>query len=274
MSWVILEGVDRSGKSTVADYYVNQGYTLVHMSAPDKKYSQPGYTGPSYLDEMIDLCMKYDGQDVVFDRSWWGEIAPWPIVFDRKPQLSSEDIEIIMEYEANNKALRVLMIDHNTKAHWRRCEENNEPLNYKQFVMANRLYRKLVSDYGFVVKTLHDYTKAQQADSSGTDTDTDKPIEVQCCQDEVAEFHFGVDNDSDKTPEQQRLEQANAINSILGTKIIKKKGQAYEQVETEIRKFLNQRLGVLLGQQAYDFSQEEVQILKQFCQQMHKKLKE
>ena len=46
--WIILEGLDRTGKSSVADYYRQQGYEVVHMSAPDKKYSQSGYTGPSY----------------------------------------------------------------------------------------------------------------------------------------------------------------------------------------------------------------------------------
>ena len=92
MAWIILEGLDRTGKSTVAELYKRQGYEVVHMSAPNKKFTQPGYTGPSYLDEMIDIYMKYSHKDVCFDRSPYGETV-WPFVYGRKAQLSEEEIE-------------------------------------------------------------------------------------------------------------------------------------------------------------------------------------
>ena len=67
MAWIQVEGVDRSGKSSVAEMYKTQGYEVVHMDAPDKKYFIPGYSGPSYLEEMVDMYTKYSGKDVVFD---------------------------------------------------------------------------------------------------------------------------------------------------------------------------------------------------------------
>ena len=65
MAFVILEGIDRTGKSTVAEVYKEKGFEVVHMDAPDKKYAKDGYTGPSYLDDLVELFISYSGKDVV-----------------------------------------------------------------------------------------------------------------------------------------------------------------------------------------------------------------
>ena len=85
--FLILEGIDRTGKSTVAKYYKAQGYEIVHLGAPDKKYTEPGYEGPSYFDDMYKMYSSYHGMDVVFDRSPYGELI-WSAVYGREPLLT------------------------------------------------------------------------------------------------------------------------------------------------------------------------------------------
>jgi polyphosphate kinase 2 (PPK2 family) len=117
--FIIIEGIDRSGKSTIAELYKKNGYKIIHMSAPNKKYKQPGYSGPSYLDEILDIYMEHDGQDVVFDRSAYGEFI-WPHVYGRESTLSEDDMEILQEFEERNETLKILMTDPDTEAHWKR----------------------------------------------------------------------------------------------------------------------------------------------------------
>ncbi|HWY36243.1 MAG TPA: hypothetical protein VNX68_16475 [Nitrosopumilaceae archaeon] len=112
----MLEGLDRTGKSIVAELYKKQGYDVVHMSAPDKKYKNPGYAGPSYLDDVLELVMQHDGKDVVFDRTWMGELI-WPHVYGREPLLTEDDLEIIREFEDRNSTNRILMVDPDQQAH-------------------------------------------------------------------------------------------------------------------------------------------------------------
>ena len=98
MSWIILEGIDRSGKSSVANLYKAKGFELIHMDAPDKKYIEKGYAGPSYVDDMMEMYLSYDNKDVIFDRSIYGECI-WPHVYGRDPMLSEDDFEMLREFE-------------------------------------------------------------------------------------------------------------------------------------------------------------------------------
>ena len=50
-----------------------------------------------------------------------------------------------------------------------------------------------------------------------------------------------------KSPEQHKLEVANAINEILSKRILKSKGTVHDDIENEMRHFLNSKLGRLLG---------------------------
>jgi hypothetical protein len=285
MSWLIIEGIDRSGKSTVAELYKTQGYEFVHMSAPDKKYKQPGYSGPSYLDDMLEMCMQYDGKDVVFDRSIYGECV-WPHVYGREPMLSEEDIEVLQEFEERNQVSRILMVDPNTAEHWKRCVDNKEPLTQSQFRLAGSLYTKLAHKYNFVPKQLSDYsdkfkkTKTETMESIGTiDNEVRENGQTTLAGKSVSDINsnnptlnkivyekiFGLD----------KLEKANAISAILSKRIIKQRGSAFDELEGEVTDFLKRRLEELLGgkkeQSALSFADEEVQILKIFCQRLKEK---
>lgn len=273
MSWIILEGLDRTGKSTVANFYKKKGYEVVHMSAPNKKYVEPGYTGPSYLDELLDLYMKHNNKDVVFDRSGYGEMV-WPVVYGRKPQLTEEDLEILRDYESINQAERILMHDSNADAHWKRCVENKEPLTKQQFINANILFRKMAEKFEF---TKLELTQFQAQYLGGEQPQTTEEVEV------VSETITQTENSttkvtisapkSNKPTELQKLELANSINEILSKRILKQKGNIYDNLENEIRGFLSDKLSEIFGSSTNtSLTKEEIQILKLYAQRIKNKM--
>ena len=75
------------------------------------------------------------------------------------------------------------------------------------------------------------------------------------------------------TKEQTRLEQANAINSILKSKrIFKQTGNEFDLVEDQVRGFLNSKLGELLGSESSsDLSKEDIFIVKEFVKRLKDK---
>ena len=257
MAWIIIEGVDRSGKSTAAEYYKESGYEVFHMSAPDKKYSEPGYTGPSYQDECMDTYMHFDGKDVVFDRSIYGEKV-WADVYGRKSMLSIEDFEPLKEMEESNQTEYILMHDPDFDAHWQRCVDDKEPLNRGQFNMAVGLYERLQKGHSFIPRELSFYA--------------DKLKEVE--EPEAVEAEPSVTK-VEKTPtnksiHQLKLEEANAINNILNSRIVKKRGSAYDSLEKSIRSHLQSKLADLFGNETKNkgFTDKEVEILKVFIKRI------
>jgi hypothetical protein len=282
LSWIILEGLDRTGKSSVSEMYKKRGYKVIHMSAPDKKYIQDGYVGPSYLDDLLEMYMQYDDQDVVFDRSPYGELV-WPHVYGRKPLLEEDDIDILREFEDRNSAQRILMIDPDTKAHWQRCVDNKEPMNHIQFNLASKLFTKLAHKYSFIPKELGDFNGLTETERKNSPAPKqEKPVEVR--QDQVEsddvesdsgeEVVYRSETSISRSPEQEKLEKANAINSILSKRIIKQKGPIFDKLESDIKKYLNKQLSSLLGNNAdNNLTDDEILVLKVFCQRLKEKQK-
>lgn len=258
MAWLVIEGVDRSGKSTVAKMYESKGYKYVHFSAPDKKYTQPGYTGPSYLDDLVEMLISLSGQDVAFDRSFYGEMV-WPYVYGRKPLLADEDIDVLRDIEDQNDTTRILMVDNDIEVHWKRCVDNKEPLTLSQFKSAYQLYSSMADRYAFSVKTKQDFV---QQEPEVKDMSPEPKLQPK----EEATNVVKIDTPTKLTPEQQKLQQANAVNDILSSRIVKKKGAEYDTIELRVREFLNQELAKLLGtektQTSTPFTIEEVTLLK------------
>lgn len=260
MTWVILEGIDRSGKSTVSKTYESKGYKYIHFSAPDKKYYQPGYTGPSYLDDLIEMLIGLSGQGVVFDRSWYGETI-WPYVYGRNPLITDEDIQVLLEIENQNDSIRILMQDPDVEAHWKRCFDNKEPMSRTQFNSAGQMYKTMADKYNFLTKSRDDMIP--QEDLKPT-VQVPKLVETQ------ADVHSIIKQEQPVklTPEQLKLQQANAINDVLSGRVVKKKGTEYDAIESRIREFLNGELARLLGTdkaqqlQSLPFSNEEITLLK------------
>lgn len=267
MPWVIIEGVDRSFKSSLAKMYESQGYKSIHFSAPDKKYTQPGYTGPSYLDDLVEMLVGLSGQDVVFDRSWYGESSVWPFVYGRKPLLNDDDIDVLRDLEEQNSPIRILMIDENVEAHWQRCVDNKEPLSLSQFKSAYQLYAIMADRYGFGIKSKHDFVsqETEVKEMSPEPKLESKGFAAPVTSSEIANV-VKMDTPTKLTPEQIKLQQANAINDILSSRIVKKKGSEYDSIELRVREFLGQELAKLLGtdrqQTLASFTSEEITLLK------------
>jgi hypothetical protein len=282
MTWIILEGLDRSGKSSVSEMYRKQGFEVLHMSAPNKVYFRKDYGGPSYLEEVIDIYSSYAGKDVVFDRSPYGELV-WPEIFGRQALLATEDIEYLQQLEYNNDAIKILMFDENKDAHWQRCVDNKEPINKQQFIHATRLYEDMAKTYNFEKRQLKDFGDSERNESSsghsaktqhsvsnvrdngasgdirqsGSRTDADDP-----------ELRSMVQLQLDK-----KLQRANAIRDLLSSPIIRKKGDAYADLEKDVRVFLEQQLESIFHEpKKDDFTEEEIKILKIYAQRIKEKL--
>lgn len=71
-----------------------------------------------------------------------------------------------------------------------------------------------------------------------------------------------------------KLDRANAINDVLAKRIIKGKGGVYDELERSVRGYLNTELGKLFGAQQPnkgEFSSQEVELLKFFCERLKNK---
>lgn len=292
MSWILLEGLDRSGKSSVAEYYKKQGYEVVHMSAPDKKHFEPGYAGPSYLEEIVEMYSIYKGKDVVFDRTPYGEMI-WPEIFNRMPLLNKDDYEYLQQLEYHENAERYLLFDEDVEAHWKRCLANNEPINRVQFKTAERLYDRLVDDYDFERKQIGDFsslathsvhsgtedtkgTSGSKSDAKGSNEDggnssvsgSDKRAKQTPINEDE---HANTDANADTM--ERKLDRANAIRSILSGQIVKKKGSVYADIEQDIRAFLEKEIAKLFVKGNEEgFTEDEILILKNMAKRIKEKM--
>ena len=279
MTWIILEGLDRSGKSTVAEMYKSEGFEIIHMNSPNKMYFKQGYSGPSYLEEMIDLYSTYAGKDVLFDRSAYGELI-WPEIYNRQALLTSEDFEYLQQLEYNNDTVKILMYDENKDAHWQRCVDNKEPLTRQQFVHATRLYEEMAKTHNFEKKQLKDFTRNNSATKQ---IDAGQPAEKSNDRGvSMSGILRSSDGDGNEDSElrgvaqsvlDKKLERANAIRDLLSAPIVKKKGSAFQQLEKDIKLFLEQQLENIFNEPKQDdFTNEEVKILKIYAQRIKEKL--
>jgi hypothetical protein len=194
------------------------------------------------------------------------------------------------------------MFDSNTEAHWQRCVENNEPLTRQQFGRASVFYERLYNEYGFVKKQLSDFPEIMP-EGSGSD-DGSGASSVQQSVGSVSE-HGGdaadngsleagtkmgkqkpvrdeskssgvLGNTSDCSTLEDKLERANAIRVLLSGKIIKKKGEIYDDLDEAIRGFLHAELDKIFNPpkpqgSTADFSEDEVRLLKALANTMKRK---
>ena len=236
----ICEGLDRVGKTTVANYFESLGYQVVHMSAPPKDQ-----TADSFLQEMVDLVSSAANKDIFLDRSYYGEALVWPQIYGRKSLLSEDDLIILRELEDSVGVTRMFMTDADPEAHWARCVANNEPLTKVQFTRARSLYSRLALTYNFEHVTLPKFVERFKLDPK-----TIKPAPTALPSpgtDLIKGDSKPSDTSPKKTEQQLVLEKANAINDILDKRILKQRGSMYDELETDIREHLNTRLGKLLG---------------------------
>ena len=283
MALVLLEGLDRTGKSTVAAYFETLGFEKIHMSAPPK-----GTTSDQYLQQMIDLISAAATRDLVLDRTHYGELV-WPQIYGtpQKPRqalLSEEDFELLREIEQSVGVQRLWMTDDDLKAHWQRCVDNKEPLDKAQFTRARGLFSSMAQKYGFEKVTLQTFVKQFPDAQAIIDSQVATNLETKTLQvvngvtSEVEISSVPISTTAlkyppGKSPEQHKLEVANAINEVLSKRILKSKGSVYDDIENEMRHFLNTKLGKLLGGSSTNelsLTSEEVK----FYKEMYKRAKD
>jgi hypothetical protein len=259
LSLIILEGLDRTGKSSVAAYFEAKGYELVHQSAPPK-----GMNPDTYLEEQIQLVSQAAHKDIVLDRSYYGELV-WPQIYGREPLLNDDGgLEALRELEESVGTTRILMHDPNVEAHWKRCTDNNEPLTKLQFTKARAAFSAMADKHGFQKKTLLDFPEVPLVpQETKVKSETERAVAVPPA--------------AKLTNEQMKLETANAINEVLGKRIVKQKGPIFDKIEINLRTFLNTELGKILGTKTENtvqqFSNEEVEMLRFFCKQLKERQK-
>lgn len=260
MALVLLEGLDRTGKSTVAAYFETLGFENIHMSAPSK-----GTTADAYMQDMLDLLSSAANKDIVLDRTHYGELV-WPQIYGRKALLDSEMIEALREIEESVGVQRLWMTDDDLKGHWQRCVDNKEPLDKAQFTRARGLFSTVAQDYGFEKVTLQTFIKQFPDAQAIVNSQVANTLEQKTLQPETQVEATPIKVSlSGKTPEQHKLEVANAINEVLSRRILKPKTSVYDDIENEIRHFLNAKLGKLLGgasSNELSLTQEEIRFYK------------
>lgn len=153
---IVLEGLDRTGKSTMAARYAKAGFEIVHFSAPPK-----GATPEGYFAETLRLVASTYGKNIVWDRSHYGELV-WPQVFDR-PALLSESaisqIDGIIRTVHRGQFEKIYMFDPDRAAHLARMLANKEP----KYDIS-----KAIEIYEDVAKRFHfDFKILDKADENG-----------------------------------------------------------------------------------------------------------
>jgi hypothetical protein len=105
---IVIEGVDRTGKSTLADRVATKLHqhtdhlsAVVHCEAPDAERA---------VDEYLAPLLDYEPQGthhLIFDRSFVGE-AVWPALFGRLPALTPSEYSLLHAAYAMKGAVYVL----------------------------------------------------------------------------------------------------------------------------------------------------------------------
>lgn len=151
MSLVIIEGMDKTGKTTICNYYIYQGYEYIHMTAPRKDISRA-----EYIAEMLTIIASTANKKVILDRSHFGELI-WPYIFSRTPLLFCSDIaalETLCMNMHNGYVRKIYMYDPDTEAHKARMLKFKEPsYNYD---LVYKLYDKVMREYNFKFLTFQE----------------------------------------------------------------------------------------------------------------------
>jgi hypothetical protein len=272
MAWKIYTGVDRCGKSTVAEYYEKQGYKIIHLTKPGKKhYRTDGIN--SYLNEMLEMYLDNSGKDIFWDRSIYDELV-FPEIYGRKSLLSLDDIEILREIEDQNNCEYVYMYDENMDKHWERCVRDNEPLNPQQFIKAYDLFEKnIVQQFSFQKLTLPQFLNTIPQEESIIKQEVEiitKPLEKQI--EKIEEKVMSLIQDKTIL---DKLEYADNLKKVLDMDLIKKKNNPYlDQIELEIKKFILSKINSIFSpNEDTIFTKEETVVLKTFVQNVINKQK-
>jgi hypothetical protein len=277
---VFLEGLDRSGKTTIAEYLAStQGYTVIHDSTPDKKFFSSSYTGPSYYDlyrEKIQSVL-ITNTKVVFDRGPLGETV-WPFVYKRKPLLTPSQVKDIFELAASfldedQKPTKIILEDPEIESHWARCAASDEPLTREQFNLAYQRYRLAGKQFDFIFTNLPTLLRELGGTFLEQPKDSLEKFSKNSLENSPENLSKSTLITKVEDPYAYKLDRANAIRLVMSNRIIKRTGPHFDELDLEIKHFLSDRLAELLGerkvkQSLEDFTPEQIKVLKQLVNRL------
>jgi len=278
MGWIFLTGIDKINKKKVSDFFCKKGYTSIDIPIPNKKYLKIDYSGPTYENELLDLYLKYDGQDIVWNRTPHEEHM-WSTIYNTKILIPKEELDEFVGIGEQNNAVYYLVQDDDLTEQWKRCLEANEITSKEDYKTARILFENMASEFGFIkISNVDDFIKTKTTEKKPVVKKTITKIED--IKPTLAE-HIEAENEEYillKTPEQVRLEKANAISSLLDKRILKKTGEHYDNIENEVREFLNGKLSTLLGISSESIptqglSFEEIHLIKIWLKAFKEKMK-
>jgi hypothetical protein len=276
--WIFLEGMDKTGKSTIAQKFKEAGWTVIHESNP-LEFMKRDYIGPSYFEYFNQKLPFLSGQNVIFDRSFFTEDFGYPIIYNRKPLLENEDIHILQDdfVYSQNEFLKIYLEDTNEEAHWARCVEYKEPLTRPQFNTLRTLSKVAAQKWGFEITNLSSFQKspifkslitpkeAKPAPEETKPTPTPAPIKPEP---KLDSYQINIDYVN-------KLEQGLLIHDLLNKRILPKNSK-YDTLEGKTKDFLYSLLKeeIFNDKSREDFTKEEALVLKQFSKSMIEKAKE
>ena len=235
--WIILEGFANLTQKT--EFYKKQGYEHISLPIYDKKYKIPGHTGSNYFEDIIDIYLEASNKEkVIFTKSHYSTIISNRTRGVKSP-ISDEDFIALKDFEKSNNVKYLLDLssfDGN-------IQTIKEPLD-------------LFKEYGFETSKEEEIPAEEPPVTIVEEPNIITPSSILPA----------VINHKHSTKEQMILEKANAINKILSKRIIKQEDHVYNEIERDVRDFLNKKLGNLLGKPTEEtFSKEEIEILKIFA---------
>lgn len=151
--FIIIEGLDRSGKSTLSEEISKIfGFKVVHCSKP--KTNDP-------YKEYVDLFKEYDGQNVVFDRFYLGEYVYSNLYRGGCPITDFQFWVLDMMAQKNTSLLIYSKTD--LEVIYNRCVLTNESVddfNYKtDLEKAHGLFNEVIFNKTFLTPIIYDSNK-------------------------------------------------------------------------------------------------------------------
>lgn len=151
----LLEGMDKTGKSTTTELLRRKFKAdFTHMSAPSK-----WHTEESYFAECLHILAMTAGKNIVFDRSWYGELI-WPSIYGRKAMLSVDKVQALTAAARllhTDGVNLIYMYDDNKENHIKRLESFKEPI-YK-YDLAIDKHTEVANEFGFTFVTFPEAVK-------------------------------------------------------------------------------------------------------------------
>ena len=257
----------------LVDYYKDKNVT-VHsgLYIPNKKTIGKYST---YYEMWHVLLSNASQQDVptVFIGSYWTEHVAVSPFLGTQSSLSSEEISVLSEMESELGIKKVLIVPEGTPA---------QAISKVAFSFSKKFPAFSGADAPNVYNAMMDLQHVP-----GTETRFLSSI-VQKIEEKRREEREPLLSEKkakekvkelapiaavDQTDVAFKLEMANAISSILNTRIIRKQGPAYDSIDSDVRNFLKEKLdGIFQPKSDLSINSEDVALVKGFVQQLKTKM--